>query len=581
MLGAPWRHATSAAVALPTLGPVGTPTTIRCTACGTDQPPSARFCPRCGDPRSTDGGTHHVGWRWGLVAGIIGGAVALLVLATLVISSMLDGDLRAPEPNGTDGTVDDAVVELDRGSATTDPAADDATIPDAATATDDTAEAASCRRSDRGRSPCGPELPVGGDTADALLLVHEGSAVVRLGDVLVGIELPEGSERWRTEAFRGARAVRATSDDELLVASVTNGLVAVDHRSGAIRWTVDFAAVPADDGPAALSTTSIVEVPVWLGDDGVLARDPTGRLLAFDREDGENRWVQPVDARTTLATAQGLLVVGRDGLRLWRADEPTPRWQRSGSDLRLHRAVGAPAPAIPPEPAAAPLPLTSGRWLVDLDGGLVAVGTAGPVDVVLAGEVTVAVSWPGAPNGDAGTDPGPGEGSDEDRDDAARSDLTAGSLATLTAFDATGEVRWQQRDVPLPCCAVRTVPAASGELAVTTRGDEAAGEVVVLDTTDGRVAGLLRRDGASLEALTRASAVWRQDTGLVALDRRTGREAFRATGTVVSADPLVLQGPRSSIVVRADGPIAPSDVARPGSRRGPDPSGSQGRGTAS
>jgi outer membrane protein assembly factor BamB len=479
----------------------------------------------------------------------------LLALTSLAIAIRTGGVTPSSEASRTT-TVRDAVVELgpearapDPWPVTTAPSA-----ADPAGSTDASEPAVSCRRSDRARSSCGPVLPVGDDTTDTMVMLNEDVTVIVSGDDLVAIDLAEGEERWRTSPFVGARSVRAANDGELLIAAVAGGLSAVELATGATRWSTPFTDVTdaVTETTVHQGTTSIAPVPVWVGDGGVLARDPTGRMRAFDREDGARRWVEPAGTETTVASSRGLLTVGRDGLRLWHPDDPDPRWQRSGADLRLHPVAGAPARARPPEPVAGPLPLTSGRWLVDLEGGMAALPSAGPVEVALAGELAVVTIWP--------DDAAVGAEVDEEYQSLVR--------ATVTAFDARGERRWQHDDLPLPCCTVRAVPAVDGELALAATEQDGTVDamVLVLDAADGRVTEMLRRDGATLEALTATTAVWRQADRLVGLDRRTGREAFRATGAVASVAPLLIQGPQQTIVVRAGGPIAPSDVARPGPR---------------
>jgi len=555
-------------VAVPTLEGVGTTRTSRCTACGTDQPRGARFCPRCGDPQPV-GGDPARGRRTVRAAVAVPAAVVVVLVAAFVLGTTLGDGLPERDADATSRSLEDASIDLDRDTAVRERS------PAREAAAAEQAPAATCRRSDRARSPCGPGLPVGGDDPEALLLLSEDLAVVRAGNDLVGIDLLEGAERWRTEVFVTARSVRTASDDDLLIVAVASGLVAIEHATGTIRWTASFAAAPSELSTRQL-TTSITPVPVWVGDRGVLAVEPTGRLHAFDREDGADRWVASMDAPSVVATSRGLLSVGRDGLRLWHPDDPDPRWQRSGTDLRLHPASRAPARRRPPEPVAAPLPLTTGRWLVDLDGGMVPLPSPGPVEVALVGDVTVAVTWPeGAPDD--------GAGAEEDRDGDGSGAPAAGQLSTVTAFDADGEQRWQRAEVPLGCCEVETVPSPDGELVLTTPGDPRGSptRIVVMDTADGTIGDLARRGGATLEALSATTTVWREDGRLIGLDRRTGREAFRATGTLISVDPLVIQGPERSIVVTGDGPIAPSDVARHVPRWSPSPAGLHGRGTAS
>jgi outer membrane protein assembly factor BamB len=531
---------------------VEAPVAVRCRACGTERPRAARFCPRCGAHQSQDADTTRSRRAGPTIAAL---AAGLLAATSLAIATVTGGVSPASETSRTTD-IGDALVELDPDARRPDPSTA-TTAPSAADPsgrTDVSEPGVSCRRSDRARSSCGPVLPVGDDTVDTMVMLNEDVTVIVSGDDLVAIDLADGGERWRTSPFVGARSVSAANDGGLLIAAVAGGLSAVDVATGAIRWTAPFTEVTdaATDTTGRQGTTSITPVPVWVGDGGVLARDPSGRMHAFDREDGARRWVEPAGAEATVATSGGLLTVGRDGLRLWHPDDPDPRWQRSGADLRLHPVAGAPARARPPEPVAGPLPLTSGRWLVDLEGGMTALPSAGPVEVALAGELTTVTTW--TDDAEVGA-----EVADEHQ---------TGAHAMVTAFDARGERRWQHDDVPLPCCTVRAVPAAEGELALATAepGGTMDPMVLVLDATDGRVTETLRRDGATLEALTATTAVWRQEDRLVGLDRRTGREAFRATGAVTSVAPLLVQGPQQTIVVRAGGPIAPSDVARPGPR---------------
>lgn len=546
---------------------MGTLSTIRCTSCGTERPQTARYCARCGAAQDRDiaaprGQRPPRGW--------IVVAIALLIVG-LAGATTLD-DVPSPWSSGRPGPVLDATVDVDArdlpprtdGPAGTTQGAAPGTTTDAEQAT----APVSCRRSDRGRSSCGPVLSVGADSAGIIVLLREDLAVVASADELMAIDLDDGEGRWRTRAFDGARSVRAVDDGELMIAAVAGGLVAVEVATGVIAWSAAFAdAAPteaASDQPVPAGTTSIAPVPVWAGDGGVLARDPAGRLHAFDRQDGTRRWVRTVDAGSAVATTRGLVTIGRDGLRLWHPDDPDPRWQRSGSDLHLHAVVGGATAARPAEVVASPLPLVSGRWLVDLDGGTRPLPSTGPVEVALAGGLTVVITWPG--------------------DEAVADGRRAGrAQATITAFDADGHPRWRHDAIPLPCCTARAVPTAGPQLTVTSgRGDGSREEqVVILDTADGGTVEVIRRDGATIAAVTAGTVVWREGGRLVGIDRRTGREAFRATGTLVSVDPLLIEGPMRTIVVRPGGPIAPSDVARPGPRRDPALSGGQGRGTAS
>lgn len=381
-----------------------------------------------------------------------------------------------------------------------------------------------CRRSDRSRSPCGPVLAVGRDASGEIVLARDDLVVIATGDEMVAHGLDDGDVRWRASPFRGARAVRMADDGDLLIAAVAGGLAAIDSVDGTVRWTRAFA-----DGAPMEGTTSIAPVPVWAGDGAVLARDPDGRLHALDREDGAPRWVQELGqelgSEPIVTTTRGLVSLGREGLRLWHPDAPEPRWQRSGTDLPLH-----------PE--------------------------TDDIEVALVGELTVVVTWPG-------------------RDSPS-------APATVTAFDADGTMRWQQNEVALPCCTVRSVLADDGRVVLSVDGDPVLPRpdartptALVLSDWDGRVLETLVRQGATLEALTMTTEIWRTNRELLGIDRHTGREAFRALGTIVSVEPLLLEGPDATIAIRPHGPVAPAEVVRPGSRAGPDPPRIQGRGTAS
>jgi hypothetical protein len=470
---------------------------------------------------------------------VVAGVVVALVGAVLTVTGSVPLPLPAPSITGTGDEVSIAT--------------EDAQPP---TARERPSEL--CRRSDRARSPCGPVLPAGRDTASKLVVAREEWVVIVDGDELTAFDLgpvldpAAPRRRWRTTPFRGARAVSVADDGDLLIGAVTAGVAAIDLSDGTIRWVRAF----SDDGTSA-PNTSIVDVPVWLGDRGALARDPGGRLHAFDRDDGTSRWVEDVGTEAVVPTARGLLSIGREGLRLWHPDTPTPRWQRSGSDLRLHPAVSAPARSRPPSPVMGPLPLTSGRWLVDLEGGMVPLPSTGPLDVILAGELTTVVTWPGARRSDA---------------------ASASGRATVRAFDADGSTRWRRDDLPLACCTIRSVPSDGAHVVLSADSHDVLprptleeSTAVVLAASNGEVVDILQREGATLKALTPTTEVWQPDRQLVGIDRRMGREAFRATGAITSVEPLLLEGPRSTVAILPDGPLAPVDVARPGPRMWPDP----------
>lgn len=558
-----------------------------CASCGAEGQRAARFCPRCGAPRpviSAAPRLRAVRARPLLVAALVGAAALLALLAAPA------GRWLPSAPQRAGAGLEDATVELGVGPVTGAPRTpelgDDGVALDAPEAADDRGHdqehQASCRRTDAVRSPCGAVVPVGHDGAAEVVVLREDLIVLATSDELVGIGLPDGLERWRTAPFTGARAVRVADDGDLLVAAVRTGLSAIDPVDGTARWHVAFPQQPSEhslgwrtmQGPARASdwTTDIAPIPVWAGDGGVLVLDESGRLHAFDRDDGEPRWNRRIGARPTLATSRGLLTVGREGLQLWHPDVAEPRWRRSGTDLRLHPAVRAPGSSRPTPTVAGPLPLTSGRKLIALDGGLVdlrgelrglpderrGLSSTGPVHLELLEDLAVIVTWPMA-----------------DDPDLAATVPPRSKAALVTAFDADGRVRWQQDQVPLPCCVIRSVPAARGRIVLAAAASteaapdrEDADEVaVMLDASNGRELEVLRRAGGRLAAVSTTSTVWRHTGELIGLDRRTGREAFRASGQITSADPLLLVGSEATIVVHPGEPIAPSDVARPGPRR--------------
>jgi hypothetical protein len=127
----------------------------------------------------------------------------------------------------------------------------------------------------------------------------------------------------------------------------------------------------------------------------------------------------------------------------------------------------------------------------------------------------------------------------------------------LTAIDSTGEVAWQQTDLPVACCLAESVFAAGGQIAIgSSRGTSA-----LLDREDGSITGWLERDGATLAGVAGDLVIWRDDQGIVGTDRSSGREAFRGAGRIVSLDPLLLAGPTGLVHVTPGG-LAPPQPPR-------------------
>ncbi len=367
-----------------------------------------------------------------------------------------------------------------------------------------------CRRSSRGGDPCGPTLTQSSARATATPL-HSSAVLLIVDGELRRVDLPAGDVAWRTTVFDPAGDVRIHASGADVLATHNREVARLDARTGDVLWRSDVGATGPRVAPRA-----------WVVDDDVLTLDAAGTLTALDGDTGALRWSSTGMSTEAVITPHGLLVTQRGTLGLWHPQQTVPRWSRSGASLATLRLPSGVR-------AASPVRLLATRELVDVaDGRTVPIPHGGPSAVRMLGELTLVLRWPGN-----------------------------GPDLELTAIGPTGDVAWQQDDLPVACCLAESVFAAGGEIAVGS----SSGTSVLLDRADGTIIGWLERDGSTLAGVAGELVLWRDDHGIVGTDRASGREAFRASGRIVSTDPLLLAGATGLVHVTPGG-LAPLQPPR-------------------
>lgn len=374
----------------------------------------------------------------------------------------------------------------------------------------DTEVQPTCLRSSRGGGPCGPTLTPAGGRATATPL-HSSAVLLMVDGELRRVDLPDADVAWRTTVFESAGDVGVHASDGGVVVTHDREVARIDARTGEVRWISNVGTTGPRVAPRA-----------WVVDDGVLTLDASGTLTALDGATGAMRWSSTGMSPEAVITPHGLLATQRGTLGLWHPQDDEPRWSRSGASLASLRLPGG-------VEAASPVRLLATRELVDVaDGRTVPIPTGGPSAVRMIGELTLVLRWPGN-----------------------------GPDLELTAIGPSGEVAWQQTDLPVACCLAESVFTAGGQIAVGS----SSGTSVLLDLDDGSVAGWLERGGATLAGVAGDLVVWRDEAGIVGTDLASGREAFRGSGRIVSLDPLLLAGPTGLVHVTPGG-LAPPQPPR-------------------
>lgn len=367
-----------------------------------------------------------------------------------------------------------------------------------------------CLRSSRAGGPCGPTLTQASARATATPL-HSSAVLLIVGGELSRVDLPEGDVAWRTTVFEPAGDVRVHASDDDVVVTHNREVARIDAQTGDVRWISDVGTTGPRVAPRA-----------WVVDDDVLTLDAAGMLSALDGATGAIRWSSAGMSTEAVITPHGLLVAQRGTLGLWHPQSDQPRWSRSGASLATLRLPSGVR-------AVSPVRLLATRELVDVaDGRTVPIPHGGPSAVRMLGELTLVLRWPGN-----------------------------GPDLEITAIGPGGDVAWQQTDLPVACCLAESVFTAGSQIAIGS----STGSSVVLDRDDGSIRGWLERDGATLAGVAGDLVVWRDDLGIVGTDRASGREAFRASGRIVSLDPLLLAGPTGLVHVTPGG-LAPPQPPR-------------------
>lgn len=374
----------------------------------------------------------------------------------------------------------------------------------------DTAVQPTCLRSGRGGGPCGPTLTRSSARATATPL--RPSAVLLIVDgELSRVDLPDADVAWRTTPFEDAGDVRVHASGDDVIVTHNREVARIDAGSGDVRWVSDVGTTGPRVAPRA-----------WVVDDDVLTLDAAGTLTALDGTTGEARWSSTGMSTETAITPHGLLVTQRGTLGLWHPQDDEPRWSRSGASLATLQLPSGVR-------AVSPVRLLATRELVDVaDGRTVPIPHGGPSAVRMIGEFTLVLRWPGN-----------------------------GPDLELTAIGPSGDIAWQQTDLPVACCLAESVFAAGGQIAIGS----STGTSALLDLADGSITGWLEREGATLAGVAGDLILWRDDLGIVGTDRSSGREAFRGSGRIVSLDPLLLAGPTGLVHVTPGG-LAPLQPPR-------------------
>ena len=379
-----------------------------------------------------------------------------------------------------------------------------------------------CLRSGEVAGTCGPVLVDGGGSRAVVTPLSSDAVVLGASGEVARVDLPSGAVRWRTLAFAGARQLTLHADEERVLATIVGAVATIDAQTGRLLWRrhLDTAVAGVsddarvDEGPPDVDATTPFrpEAPArawWVGED-VLVLDHLDVLHALDGATGATLWAEPDVGNQAIATSEGVVTARWNLVAAWRPEDPAPEWQHVDQGLRPGR--------IPYGTVVdGPLPLSPWRRLMDpATGELLDLPRDGPSITYVTGAVTLILQWPG---GDAGLE--------------------------VTAMEAGANVRWRRTGLPVPCCLTSAVPASDGRIALTTPAEP----TLLLDLADGATLSTFERDSGRLEAVVGDLAVWRTADGLIGEDLAGGSEAFRAHGTLLSIEPLLIDGPSGVVAV--------------------------------
>lgn len=143
---------------------------------------------------------------------------------------------------------------------------------------------------------------VGGDTALVSPIAVGGDLLFADGDHrLHAFNLADGQERWRVE-LSGSFLSPALVDDTVFVrveAGTTGALVALNHETGAQRWSFQFPSVGSSYDNVGGHVTS----PVALS--GIVVAGAARLMMAFDAQSGAVLWqfesTEPIASSATIA----------------------------------------------------------------------------------------------------------------------------------------------------------------------------------------------------------------------------------------------------------------------------------------
>lgn len=173
--------------------------------------------------------------------------------------------------------------------------------------------------------------------------LHGGSPVVAAGAVfvpiadfgdgskggVVSLDARSGAERWRYRAGAGVRSAVAATPELVILAGVDGLLHAVEHDTGAVRWTYQIAET------AEPMSRSVYASPTIVGD--VVFAGNQREFVALELATGDLRWtVTPgtkgfFGSHVTPAVADDLVVasfaMGSLGLHAWDSETGTLVWR--------------------------------------------------------------------------------------------------------------------------------------------------------------------------------------------------------------------------------------------------------------
>jgi outer membrane protein assembly factor BamB len=311
-----------------------------------------------------------------------------------------------------------------------------------------------------------------GVTADAA-----GVIAVSYGDVQ-SLDAADGSPLWRTHIVRTPEVapVRAAIDADIVAVPTSEGVTALARADGAVRWKARFGTDLADadtTGPVVLATTR--NMPRL-----VLATTEHGAVAAFDRASGALTWI--VRFPGTIVTAPQVDAAAGVAVVAWHKDGA------EGHVRALELATGAT------------------RWEVATMEKLAApVAHAGFVllsegDNFSHARIRALDAATGAPRWETAV-PKSFEWETEpaaDGDDYA----TVDHFGTVTVVDvATGAIRWQHAD---DWALLDTRVLMTGN---TVAFHDFAGDLVMLDRTDGELRSVLRPAGSLVDVGTDGQVV--------------------------------------------------------------------------